>query len=100
MFPAPAMGRATAKNGRLPFGTSRGPLTGSRIERIRAVRSSSLALGLGLGKVIGWRAWGGEIWLSHDTWLVDKGIASAAENGVYGPEGKWLIEGQGVEPDI
>ncbi len=24
----------------------------------------------------------------------------AAEMGVYGPEGKWLIEGRGVEPDI
>jgi tricorn protease len=55
---------------------------------------------LGLGKVIGTRTWGGEIWLSFDNWLVDKGIASAAEIGVYGPEGAWLIEGHGVEPDI
>ncbi len=55
---------------------------------------------LGLGKVIGTRTWGGEIWLSFDTWLVDKGIASAAEDGVYGPEGKWLIEGHGVDPDL
>jgi tricorn protease len=55
---------------------------------------------LGLGKVIGKRTWGGEIWLSFSNWLVDKGIASAAEIGVYGPEGKWLIEGHGVEPDI
>ena len=55
---------------------------------------------LGLGKVIGTRTWGGEIWLSFDTWLVDHGIASAAEDGVYGPEGKWLIEGHGVDPDL
>ena len=55
---------------------------------------------LGLGKVIGTRTWGGEIWLSFDNWLVDKGIASAAEYGVYGPEGKWLIEGHGVDPDL
>jgi tricorn protease len=55
---------------------------------------------LGLGKVIGRRTWGGEIWLSFDNWLVDKGIASAAEYGVYGPEGKWLIEGHGVDPDL
>ncbi len=55
---------------------------------------------LGLGKVIGMRTWGGEIWLSFDNWLRDKGIASAAEYGVYGPEGKWLIEGHGVDPDI
>jgi tricorn protease len=55
---------------------------------------------LGLGKVIGTRTWGGEIWLSFRNWLVDRGIASAAEMGVYGPEGKWLIEGHGVDPDI
>lgn len=55
---------------------------------------------LGLGTVIGTRTWGGEIWLSLQTWLVDRGIASAAEIGVYGPEGEWLIEGHGVEPDI
>jgi tricorn protease len=55
---------------------------------------------LSLGKVIGTRTWGGEIWLSFDNVLVDRGIASAAETGVYGPEGKWLIEGHGVDPDI
>lgn len=55
---------------------------------------------LGLGKVIGMRTWGGEVWLSMDNRLVDNGIASAAELGVYGPEGKWLIEGHGVDPDI
>jgi tricorn protease len=55
---------------------------------------------LGLGKVIGARTWGGEVWLSFGNRLADNGIASAAENGVYGPEGKWLIEGHGVDPDI
>jgi tricorn protease len=54
---------------------------------------------LGLGKLIGTRTWGGEIWLSFDNGLVDRGIASAAEIGVYGPERKWLIEGHGVDPD-
>lgn len=55
---------------------------------------------LGLGKVIGTRTWGGEVWLSMERWLVDGGMASAAETGVYGPEGAWLIEGHGVDPDI
>ncbi|MHB8053918.1 MAG: S41 family peptidase, partial [Candidatus Aminicenantales bacterium] len=50
---------------------------------------------LGLGKVIGTRTWGGEIWLSSSNVLVDRGLASAAETGVYGPEGEWLIEGHG-----
>jgi tricorn protease len=55
---------------------------------------------LGLGKIIGTRTWGGEIWLSFDNTLADHGIASAAEFGVYGPDGKWLIEGHGVDPDM
>ena len=55
---------------------------------------------LGLGKVIGTRTWGGEIWLSSSNFLVDRGIATAAELGVFGPDGDWLIEGHGVDPDI
>src|SRR5205085_5169948 len=55
---------------------------------------------LGLGKVIGTRTWGGEIWLSSSNFLVDRGIATAAETGVFGPEGLWLIEGHGVDPDV
>jgi tricorn protease len=55
---------------------------------------------LGLGKVIGTRTWGGEIWLSGENVLVDWGRASAAMIGVYGPDGQWLIEGHGVVPDI
>jgi tricorn protease len=56
---------------------------------------------LGLGKVLGTRTWGGEIWLSTSNFrLVDKGVASSAQSGVYGPEREWLIEGHGVEPDI
>jgi tricorn protease len=55
---------------------------------------------LGLGKVVGTRTWGGEIWLSQNNFLVDRGIATAAETGVFGPEGDWLIEGHGVDPDV
>ena len=55
---------------------------------------------LGLGTVIGTRTWGGEIWLTSSNRLVDRGIATAAEFGVYTLEGEWLIEGHGVDPDI
>ncbi|MBY0308263.1 MAG: PDZ domain-containing protein, partial [Phycisphaerales bacterium] len=59
---------------------------------------------LGLGKVIGTRTWGGEVWLSSSNKLVDDGLASAGEYGVFGPSDKgemvWLVEGRGVEPDI
>ena len=55
---------------------------------------------LGLGKVIGIRTWGGEIWLSSNNRLSDGGYARAPQTGVYGPERQWLIEGHGVDPDI
>lgn len=54
---------------------------------------------LGLGKVIGMRTWGGEIWLSNNNRLSDGGIARAPQTGVYA-DGEWLIEGWGVVPDI
>jgi tricorn protease len=55
---------------------------------------------LGLGKVIGARTWGGEIWLSGVNRLSDGGIARAPMMGVYGADGRWLIEGHGVVPDV
>ncbi len=55
---------------------------------------------LDLGEVIGTRTWGGEIWLSSSNRLVDNGIATAAEMGVYTQDGEWIIEGHGVDPDI
>ena len=55
---------------------------------------------LKLGTVLGTRTWGGEIWLSFSNRLVDKGIASSAEYGVFDGNGTWLIEGHGVEPDV
>jgi len=54
---------------------------------------------LKLGRIIGTRTWGGGIWLSYANRLVDNGIASAAEFGVFGPEGSWPIEWHGVSPD-
>ena len=55
---------------------------------------------LKLGPLIGTRTWGGEIWLSINNRLVDRGYASAAQTAVYGPERQWLIEGHGVDPDV
>jgi tricorn protease len=54
---------------------------------------------LDLGEVIGTRTWGGEIWLSSSNRLVDGGIATASEMGVYTDQGDWIIEGHGVDPD-
>lgn len=56
---------------------------------------------LGLGKVIGMRTWGGEIWLSGVNRLTDGGVARAPMTGVYSADGsEWLIEQIGVIPDM
>ncbi len=73
------------------------------IDRRTASDGEAVAEGfrrLGLGKLIGTRTWGGEIWLNSVNRLSDGGLARAPMTGVYGPEGEWLIEGHGVEPDI
>lgn len=55
---------------------------------------------LGLGKVIGTRTWGGGIWLSNNTHLVDYGLARTAQTGMYDDAGNWIVEGHGIDPDI
>jgi len=90
----------------LPYWNMQGAFRGPVIvlcDEITASDGEAFAEGfrrLGLGKLLGVRTWGGEIWLSSSNSLADRGIATAAEMGVYGPERKWLIEGHGVDPDM
>jgi tricorn protease len=55
---------------------------------------------LGLGKAIGKRTSGAGVWLSDQNRLLDNGLARAAENGQILADGRFLIEGIGVSPDI
>jgi tricorn protease len=55
---------------------------------------------LKLGPVIGRRSAGAGVWLSDGNKLIDNGIMRAAENGQIDAEGRFLIEGIGVPPDI
>lgn len=55
---------------------------------------------LPLGPVIGQRTAGAGIWLSDRNRLSDHGLARIAETGQFDLQGRWLIEGRGVEPDI
>lgn len=54
----------------------------------------------GLGPLIGTRTWGGLIGISGAPPLIDGGGITVPTLALYGPDGKWLIEGHGVEPDI
>ncbi|KQW51664.1 MULTISPECIES: S41 family peptidase [unclassified Roseateles] len=55
---------------------------------------------LKLGPVIGKRSSGAGVWLSDGNRLIDNGIMRAAESGQVDAEGRFLIEGIGVTPDI
>ncbi len=54
----------------------------------------------GVGPIIGKRTWGGLVGISHDLPLVDGGSVTMPDFGIYGTDGKWMIENHGVDPDI
>ncbi len=53
----------------------------------------------GLGPLIGKRTWGGLIGISGNPTLIDGGSVTAPTFGFWNTEGKWDVEGYGVEPD-
>lgn len=55
---------------------------------------------LGLGPLVGKRTAGAGVWLSGRNQLADKGMARVAENAQFAMDGRWVIEGYGVSPDI
>ncbi|MCX8160528.1 MAG: PDZ domain-containing protein [Candidatus Saccharicenans sp.] len=55
---------------------------------------------LQLGKLVGKRTWGGVVGIRGTLPLVDGGYLNKPEFATYSLEGQWIIEGQGVEPDI
>lgn len=55
---------------------------------------------LDLAPLIGVQTAGAGIWLSDRNPLVDGGQARIAEMGQHGLDGRWLVEGRGVFPDI
>lgn len=55
---------------------------------------------LGLGKLIGQQTAGAGVWLSGRNLLSDYGVARVAETAQHAMDGRWLIEGRGVSPDL
>ena len=54
----------------------------------------------GLGPLIGRRTWGGLIGISGNPPLIDGGTVTVPTFGMYSTDGKWIVEGHGVDPDI
>jgi tricorn protease len=55
---------------------------------------------LKMGPVIGVRSWGGEVGSGGGYPLLDGGAVYIPNYGEWSPDGKWLIEGTGVIPDM
>ena len=53
-----------------------------------------------LGPLVGMRTWGGLVGITGRVPLIDGGMVSAPEFGVYSLKGEWIIENRGVEPDV
>ena len=54
----------------------------------------------GLGPLIGKRSWGGVVGITNRGTLIDGGTVFVPEFGTNAPDGRWVIEGYGVDPDI
>ncbi|MEO8359211.1 MAG: S41 family peptidase [Vicinamibacteria bacterium] len=54
----------------------------------------------GIGPLIGTRTWGGLIGVSGVPGLADGGSVTVPTFGIYSTDGKWIVEGHGVDPDI
>jgi tricorn protease len=54
----------------------------------------------GLGPLIGTRTWGGVTGIRGYSPLVDGGYVTRPEFGSYSLDGRWEVEGHGVDPDI
>jgi tricorn protease len=55
----------------------------------------------GLGPVIGKRTWGGVVGIRGlYSGMVDGGYSNVAEFGIYDLKGQWMVENEGVAPDI
>lgn len=55
---------------------------------------------LQLGPLVGKRTAGAGVWLSGRNQLADGGLARVAETAQFAMDGRWIIEGLGIEPDI
>jgi len=54
----------------------------------------------GLGPLIGKKSWGGVVGITSHGPVIDGGSVNVPEFGFLDVEGEWVIEGEGVAPDI
>jgi tricorn protease len=53
-----------------------------------------------VGPLVGTRTWGGLVWMYGEPQLLDGGSVTAPRLGIWGRDGHWAPENQGIAPDI
>lgn len=88
--------------GRTPFGTLPGPKVMVINERAGSGGDALpwMFRQLGLGPLVGTRTWGGLVGISGYPVLMDGGRVTAASFGILDRDGRWIVENEGVAPDI
>jgi tricorn protease len=54
----------------------------------------------GLGPLVGTTTWGGLVGISGAPQLIDGGVVTVPTFGIYSLDGTWIVENQGVQPDV
>jgi tricorn protease len=54
----------------------------------------------GIGTLVGMRTWGGLVGIGMYPTLIDGGAITAPRWAIYGVNGQWEVENQGIPPDI
>ena len=54
----------------------------------------------GLGKLVGTRSWGGVRGIRGNWPMMDGGYITIPEDAPFSPDGKWIVENHGVDPDV
>ena len=54
----------------------------------------------GMGPIIGKRTWGGLVGILGFPTLMDGGTITAPNLAIWTPEGGWVVENEGVAPDV
>ncbi len=88
--------------GRTPFGTLQGP----KVMLVNAYAGSGgdampwMFRQQAIGTLVGTRTWGGLVGITGYPPLMDGGNVTAAAFGIMDRGGRWVVENEGVEPDV
>jgi tricorn protease len=88
--------------GRTPWGTLQGPKVMLINERAGSGGDAMpwMFRQMGIGPLVGTRTWGGLVGITGYPPLMDGGSVTAAAFGILDPSGKWVVENEGVAPDV